>query len=112
MTSWQEFLGRTLGAEDQPPGFYRYRARRGAPWQALRILWDGAEFHCLLSGEPVKGSPAPDPALIDFILYRGPFHSVSETEYETLLAAYRAAPAGHPLRTPDEPVNLRGSKPL
>ena len=107
--SFEQMLGRTPGPEDQPPGTYSYK-RRGGPFQAVRILWNGAEFEVLLNGQSMGA--APDLAEIDFILYHGPFHPISEERYAEILIAYGKAKPGTPLAAPDQPVNLRGSRPL
>jgi hypothetical protein len=110
--NWLKAIGRERSATDQPPGTYRYRARRKAPWQPVRILWDGEMWHCLLTGRPVRGSGTCDPMDIPFIRDRAPFHPVSEIEYLQLVLAYEAARPGSPLLTPDEPVDMRRSAPL
>lgn len=112
MNDWQNALGRPLSATDQPPGTYRYRACRGAPWQPLRLLWDGFEWHCLLRGEVVSESGRKDPNDIPFIRNRGPFHPISIQEYLELITAYRNARPGSPLSTPDLPVDFRRSSVL
>jgi hypothetical protein len=109
---WVAALGRDRSATDQEPGFYRYRARRGAPWQPVRIILDGDGWHCLVRGEPVAGSGQRDPLDIPFIRDRGPFHSISLVEYHVMIEDYRTAAPGSPLLTPDDPVDLRGSAPL
>lgn len=105
-------LGREPSATDQPAGTYRYRARRGAPWQAVRIIYDGSRWHCVVNGVAVSGEGQADPERIGFIMYHGPFHSITEAEYLAILADYADAKAGTPLATPAEPVNLRRSNPL
>lgn len=110
--AWPECLRRPVGAEDQPPGTYRYRAKRGAPWQPLRILYDGVLWHCLLTGKPVPGSGTLDPMDIPMIRDRGPFHAIDWETYTALIAAYEGAPPGTPLATPNEAVDLRRSRPL
>ena len=104
--------GRDRCATDQPPGYYRFRLRRGAPFQAVRILHDGEFWQMLRNGEPVRLSGQRDPLDIPFVRLWGPFHAITQAEYEEILAAYQAAEPGTPLASPDEPVNLRGSKPL
>lgn len=105
-------LGREPSATDQMPGTYRYRATKGAPIQAVRISFDGATWHVLLNGAVQPGSGALDPSDIPFILWRGPFWSITEAEYMAILREYQDAGRGTPLRTPDQPVNLRESEPL
>lgn len=112
MDDWQQSLGRDLSATDQPPGVYRYRAGRGCPWQPLRLLWDGYNWHCLLIGVAVPGSGQRDPLFIPFIRDRGPFHPITLSEYHNMIDDYRAAQHGSPLLTPNEPVNLRVAAPL
>jgi hypothetical protein len=111
--NWQDALGRPVSATDQPPGTYRYRTKKGAPWQPLKImLTDNGLWHVLLCGRPVSGSPARDPEQIQLVLWRGPFDPISEHEYRALVLEHEMAPAGSPLRNPDEPVNLRQARPL
>lgn len=103
-------LGRDPAPEDQLPGTYRYRARKGAPWQAVRITYQDGMWFCVVNG---RGDHwAYDPAKIPFIWRHGPFHSVTEDEYLAILKDYAEAHPGSPLNTPDEPVNLRRIKPL
>lgn len=105
-------LGREPSATDQPPGTYRYKARRGAPVQAVRISYDGAHWHCLLNGRVQPGSGCADPDGIRFINTFGPFWSITETEYKAIIQEYEAASPGTPLTMPTEAVNLRESEPL
>lgn len=112
LTGWHNLLPRPPSATDQPPGFYRYRARKGAPWLPVRIMHDGDLWHCLLNGMVTFGSGKRDPQDIPFILYRAPFHAIKEAEYEALIEAYRQATVGHPLASPDEKIDLRTSRPL
>lgn len=108
-----QILGREPSATDQPPGFYRYRIGRKKPWQAVRIMFDGIWWHCLINGQPTEDSGRwRDPEKIHFITWSGPFHSTTEEEYLKLIAAYETAPAGSPLRSPAERIDLRRSKPL
>jgi hypothetical protein len=110
---WKESLGRPVSATDQPPGTYRYRARRGAPFQAVKImLSDDGFWDVLLNGSPVARSGQLDPMDIPFVLNRGPFAPISEHEYRALILEFEMAADGSPLKTPDEPVNLRRSAPL
>jgi hypothetical protein len=112
MEEWEEWLSRPLSATDQPPGTYRYRSGRRCPWQPVRIIYDGYNWHVLLRGEPVKGSGQADPHDIPFVRFRAPFHPITMREYHDLLDDYRDAKPGSPLLTPDEPVNLRGAPPV
>lgn len=107
--TFAEMLKRQPEATDQPPGTYRFR-RRGGPLQAVRIIWDGAEWSVLVNGE--ERGRAADPVEIDFILYHGPFWPISEAEYAQILIAYGKAKPGTPLATPDAPVDFRKSRPL
>jgi hypothetical protein len=95
--------------ETVTPGFFKYRARKGAPWQALRVMRESGCWVALLNGDVVKGSGKPLARDIPFLLYRSPFTPISEAEYDALLRAYENAPPGHPLRSPEEPVDLRGA---
>lgn len=108
----QALLGREPDATDQPPGTYRFRARRKAPWQPVRIMFNADEqtWYCLLNGALV-GFGA-DPADIPFIQNHGPFHPISPGEYYDMILAYADAKPGTPLKDPQSPVNLRKSKPL
>lgn len=90
-------------------GFFRYRAAKGAPWQALRIMRESGAWVALLSGQIVPGSCAARARDVPFLLWRSPFHPVSEAEYAALLAAYQDAPVGHPLRSPNEAVDWRAA---
>ena len=112
MEEWEMALGRERATTDQPPGTYKYRSRRGCPWQPLRILWDGYLFHVLLIGKPVPGSGRSDPMDIPMVLWKAPFHPISLTEYVRMIEEYENAPPGSPLRTPDQPINLREAPPL
>jgi hypothetical protein len=97
---------------DQPPGTYRYRARRGAPWQPVKLIYDGVLWHCLLIGHPVFASGTYDVLDIPFVRTRGPFHPISEAEYVAMLAEYERAVPGSPLKSPDDRVDLRSAPPL
>jgi len=55
---------------------------------------------------------APDPSMISFVMYRGPFHPISEDEYMAIVRDYAEAQPGSPLKTPDKSINLRQTKPL
>lgn len=112
MEDWEMALGRERCATDQPPGTYRYRSRRGCPWQPLRILWDGYLWHVLLIGKPVVGSGRSDPLDIPFVQWRAPFHPIPFIEYVRLIQDYEMALPGSPLLTPNEPINLREAPPL
>lgn len=103
-------LGRDPAPEDQLPGTYRYRARKGAPWQGVRISYKLGWWICLLNGD-AEGM-ARDPGKIPFIWKHGPFHSITEDEYMAILKDYAEAQPGSPYLTPDQPVNLRRIKPL
>jgi hypothetical protein len=110
--NWQDALGRPVSATDQPPGTYRYRARRGAPLQPVLISWDGDLWHVLLNGEPVPHSGQLDPMEIPFVLFKGPFPAITPDEYRCLIMEHEMAGPGSPLRTPDQAVNLRRAVPL
>ena len=90
-------------------GFFRFRATKGAPWQALRIIRESGTWVAILSGEIVPGSGAAMAKEVPFLLWRSPFHPISQGEYETLLRAYETAPPGHPLRTPERAVDWRNA---
>ena len=93
-------------------GYFRYREKKGAPWQALRVFREDDAWIAILNGEVVKGSGAAMAKDIPFLLYRSPFHPIPEAEYDALLKAYAKAPSAHPLRRPGEPVNLRDTPPI
>lgn len=93
-------------------GFFRYRERKGAPWQPLRIIHDNGHWSAILNGKLVHGSGSRKAKDIGFLLWRSPFNPISEEEYDRLLKAHSDAPEGHPLREPDRPVDLRGAPPL
>ncbi len=88
-------------------GWFRYREQKGAPWQALRIIRESGCWVALLNGVAVPGSGAALAKDVPFLLWRSPFHSVTEAEYLSIIRAYERAPPGHPLRTPDQPIDLR-----
>lgn len=94
------------------PGFYRYRSRRGAPWQPVKILFDGYDWHVLLIGKVAFGSGRADPFDIPLIKHRWPLFPITLSEYGVMIDAYANARLGSPLLTPNEPVNLRGSPAL
>ena len=90
-------------------GFFRYRERKGAPWQALRVMRESGCWVALLNGEVVPGSGAEKAKDINFLLWRSPFTPITPQEYDALLQAHESAPPGHPLRTPGEKVDLRSA---
>lgn len=94
------------------PGVFRLRSRRGAPWQPVKILYDGYEWHVLIIGQVTPGSGRRDPFDIPLIKKRWPLHEITQQEYDDMIAAYARAKPGSPLKTPDQPVNLRGSPAL
>jgi hypothetical protein len=89
------------------PGFYFFRARRGAPRQPVRIMNDGGYWTVILRGEPAVGSGAEDWIDVPLLLFRWPFTPISEAEYYALLQEYERAGSGHPLADPESPVDLR-----
>lgn len=93
-------------------GHFRYRERKGAPWQPLRIMHESGTWVALLNGDVVPGSGAKLAGAVPFLLWRSPFHRITEQEYAALLRAYKDAPPGHPLRNPGERVDLRAAPPL
>lgn len=104
-------------SDTQGPGWYRYRAARGAPWQAVRIVEEGGLWFVLLNGKPVHGSGAAHLHDIPFVhppasIGARMFHPVTEPEYLMLLDALAAAEEGTPLATPDAPVDLRNARSL
>ena len=92
-------------------GFYRYREARGTPWQPLRIMRESGLWIVIKCGH-VMLNPTARAKDNPFLLWRSPFHKISEAEYYRLIAAYENAPAGHPLRTPEKPVDLRAAPSL
>jgi hypothetical protein len=93
-------------------GFFRYRQRKGAPWQPLRVMRESGTWIAILCGNVVEGSGARLARDVPFLLWRSPFYPISVNEYDALLSAYDSAPAGHPLRQPGERVDLRAAPPL
>ena len=93
-------------------GLFKIRERKGAPWQPLRVMRESGTWIVLLNGEIVPGSGAPLAKDIPFLLWKAPFSSITEQEYDALLRAYEKAPAGHPLRRPGDAVDLRSAPPL
>ena len=47
-------------------GFFRFRATKGAPWQALRIIRESGAWVAILSGEIVPGSSAAMAKVVQF----------------------------------------------
>lgn len=97
---------------DPTPGVYRFRARRGAPWQPVKILFDGYEWHVLVIGKVANGSGKLNPNDIPLLARRWPMLPITPSEYGSLIDAYANAKPGSPLLTPNEPINLRGSPAL
>lgn len=93
-------------------GFFRYRERKGAPWQPLRIMRESGAWVALLNGDVVPGSGARLAKEVPFLLWRSPFYRISENDYDALIRAHAAAPPGHPLRTPGDKVDLRSAPTL
>jgi hypothetical protein len=93
-------------------GYFRFRERKGAPWKALRIMRESGCWIVLLNTDVVPGSGARLAKDINFLLWRAPFHPISVQEYDAILRAYEEAQAGHPLRTPDDRVDVRAAPPL
>jgi len=119
LTTRQEFaelLGREPDATDQPPGWYRYRAARGAPFQAIRIVYEDGLWFCLVNGlseyQGRRVAGRNDPSEIPFIILHGPFHEITEEQYMAILRDYQEAAPGSPLETPEQPVNVRQARPL
>lgn len=96
------------------PGTYRYRAGKGAPWQPVRIAFDGYLWHVLIVGQVAHGSGNQDPRGIPFLDKHWPMHPIEEKEYMQLLREYLEAAKvpGHPLLTPDRATKLREAPPL
>jgi len=95
--NWKDCLGRPVATTDQPPGFYRYRERRGEPWKPVEIFFDKSGlWHCFVLGAAMPGSGSIDPNHIAFIRDRGPFHSLTRAEYDQLIDAHRMAANGRP----------------
>ena len=90
-------------------GFFRYRGKKGAPWQPLRVMRESGRWIVLLNGTVVQGSGHTKAKHIPFLSYRAPFHEITEAEYHDLIRQYREAPPGDPLRTPDEAVDVRSA---
>ena len=90
-------------------GFFRYRERKGAPFQPLRVIRESGRWVVLLNGKIVPGSGEALARNIPFLLWRAPFSPITEAAYDELLKAHASAPPGHPLRTPGEPVDLRSA---
>jgi hypothetical protein len=95
--------------ETVAPGFFKYREKKGAPWQPLRVMREAGRWVVLLNGKVVDGSGAEKAKDVPFLLWRAPFAPITQAEYHTLLDAYENAPPGHPLRKPGEPVDLRSA---
>jgi hypothetical protein len=93
-------------------GFFRYKERKGAPWQPLRIMRESGAWVVLLAGNVVAGSGAAKARDVPFLLWRSPFHAITEQAYDALLREYQNAPPGSPLQNPSEPVDLRAAPPL
>ena len=90
-------------------GWFRYRAMRGAPFQAVRVLRLQGRWYAWINGVEVPDAGKPLAKDIPFLLWHAPFHPISRDEYDRLLAAYRKAPAGHPLTKPGEAVDFRSA---
>lgn len=90
-------------------GFFRFREQKGAPWQALRVMYESGCWVVLLNGAVVSGSGTALAKDVPFLLWRAPFHRITEPEYDALLRAVERAPPGHPLRRPADPVDLRAA---
>lgn len=90
-------------------GHFRVRTAKGAPWQPLRIIRVSGRWVALLCGKAVEGSGAEKAKDVPFLLWRSPFHRITEQAYAELLAAYETAPPGHPLRQPGEKIDLRNA---
>jgi hypothetical protein len=93
-------------------GYFRFKERRGAPWKAVKVMRESGRWIVLVNGEVVPGSGARLAKDIGFLLWRAPFHPISDQEYDAILRAHKQAPAGHPLRNPDEKVDVRSAPPL
>lgn len=99
------------GTLDPSPGTYRYRARRGAPWQAVRIT-HGPGWNVYLNGALLPDAGVEDWIKHEWLLWNWPLHPIDEREYDALLKAAEQARPGDPLATPDQPVNLRAAPSL
>ncbi len=90
-------------------GWFKFRERRGAPWQPLRVFRDSGRWIVLLNGETVPHSGAELAKDIPFLLWRAPFHPITQAEYDRLCREYARAGQGSPLLRPGDPVDLRGA---
>jgi hypothetical protein len=90
-------------------GYFRYREKKGAPWQPLRVMRESGLWMVFLNGKLVEGSGKAKAKDIPFLLWRSPFQPINEAQYHALLDDYASAPPGHPLRRPGEPVDLRNA---
>lgn len=100
-----------VGVEPEP-GWYRWRTRKGAPSQPVKITLTGGLWFALVNGAVTPGSGRPDSLDVPFLRFNWPLHPITEAEYDHLVSAFRAADPGHPTHRPDDPVNLRRAKPL
>ncbi len=94
------------------PGYYKARLVRKGPYVACRIIETEDGWLLFIGGEPT-GPMQRDPWRVfrmEAVAMYGQF--IDRPEYDRMLAEAAAAPAGHPLRNPMVPVDLRASDPL
>lgn len=98
-----------MNADDCRPGLYRYRATRGAPWQAVEIVRGADGWSVRINGWPTPDKPALDWLDHGWLKRHWPLWPIERAEFDRLMLAHQSAREGSPLASPDRPVDLRAA---
>lgn len=83
-------------------GLFRWRPGKRSgetrSWQAVRIAFEDDQWHALLNGQAVGGSPKSLAKEIPWLLWHAPFHRITPDEYLRLIEAHRTGNAETHLR--------------
>jgi hypothetical protein len=92
------------------PGFYRARLVKRGPYVACRIMQMDDGWLLLVGGEPTEAAVHVNPWVVrrmeSVAMYGDP---ITAETYDAMLAEAAAAPPGHPLRNPTQPVDLKAA---
>lgn len=85
-----------MNAIEPYPGLFRWRLRRGTPWQAVEIMRDSRGWTVQLSGVPLRVSAHNYSPVLDWInhpwlLRHWPLWEIDRETFDRLLSQHNAA---------------------